>query len=493
MNSTSKLTAFYVHLREIYRLNCISATLGWDQAVNLPTLAGEERAGQLELLSTLVHERVTAPHFINSLDELAGSSLGADDAVNVRELKRQVDRERKLPATFVAEKTKTGAMCFDTWTTARPNNNFKAVLPHLKRIVELCREEAQLVGFEEHPYDALLDLYEPGARLSMVKPLLTDLAENLREMIPEIAKRTSRFPSDRCDLDEALQETLCRNIAKDLGLRPEASRLDRAPHPFMTSLGPQDIRITNRYYKDSFLPAIFGTIHETGHALYEDGLPKTWLGTPRGSAVSLGIHESQSRLWENIVGRSLPFAEYLHRQLRTVAPGKAKELSPTQIWEHANRVSPSLIRVDADEVTYSIHVVIRMLLEEQLISGALEAEDLPTAWGEAYQKYLGVRSTDDRNGVLQDMHWYGGTIGYFPTYALGNLYGAMFMETARAALPTLDQDTAAGKFSGLLTWLRTNIHERGMCHRGPELVKQVTGKTLSHQAFLSYLRNKFGV
>jgi carboxypeptidase Taq len=492
MDSATNLKLFYDRLSELYRLGCIGALLGWDQQTYMPPQAAEARASQLEYIASATHAKATDPAFLRAVDELAGvlDSLSADDLVNVREMKRELDRERKLPAEFVAEMAETSALSFSVWAKARPENDWAAVKPYLEKLVDLSRRRADLVGYEENPYDVLLDIYEPDLRTSTVKPLLLDLGERLREIIPAITDKFAGVDEPKGDYDPREQYELDRKVSFDLGFSFDSGRLDTAPHPFMTTLGPRDYRITTRYEAGNPLPSLYGVIHETGHALYELGLPLKWAGTPMGSAVSLGIHESQSRLWENLVGRSREFSHYLAPVIGEFFPG-CELADPDTLWRKANKVAPSLIRVEADEVTYSQHVVIRMLLEEQLMNKELSVADLPDAWNAMYQKYLGVTPPDYKDGVMQDMHWYDGAIGYFPTYALGNLYNAMMMEKIREAIPNLDDQIERGDFETLLAWLRENVHAHGMRYHGPELIKRITGRELEAGPFVSYLKSKF--
>ena len=282
---------------------------------------------------------------------------------------------------------------------------------------------------------------------------------------------------------------MCERIAREIGFDFESGRLDKTAHPFMTSCGPRDFRITTRYFDDNFIPALYGSMHETGHALYEMGLPPDKAGTPLGEAVSLGIHESQSRMWENLVGRSREFTAYLSGILSEFFPGQP--LSPEELWGKTNRVCPSLIRVEADEVTYNQHIVIRMLLEEALITNELKVADLPGAWNDLYEKYLGVRPPDFKDGVMQDVHWYTGSMGYFPTYSLGNLFGAMMMRKAREAMPDLSDQIGRGEFAGLLGWLLENVHQHGMRFRSAELVERIAGAKPSAEPFVEYVKEKF--
>lgn len=490
MDTKAKLTLFYDRLSELYHLRTISGILGWDQRVMMPQGAAKGRAAQRQYLALMIHGKVTDPEFAQAVDDLYEviDILSEEDRVNVRETKRNLDISRKLPEEFVSEMTEVSSMGYSAWVEARPKNDFKAVQPHLEKMVELNKRKAELLGYEEHPYDPLLDSYEQGSKTSIVKPLLLGLAEELRKIIPPIAERFSDVPELQGQYEAEKQFELFRKVAAALGFSFENGRLDQTPHPFSTTLGPSDFRITTRYDEENFLSGLYSTIHETGHALYSMGLPKEWAGTPMGSSVSLAIGESQSRIWENPVGRSREFITYLSGLLKEYFPNDS---DPEKLWWQANRVKPSLIRVEADEVTYSQHIVIRMMLEIALVEGEVKVSDLPQAWGDMYEKYLGVRPRDDRNGVMQDVHWHYGGIGYFPTYALGNLYNAMMMDQARQDIPGLTSQIEQGDFSPLRNWLIENIHQHGMKYRGPELIKRITGKELSAGPFVDYLKQKF--
>jgi len=495
MDFTRQLKQYYSHLEELYRLRCVSGLLGWDQQVFMPPKAAQGRAEQQETLGKIIHQRQTDPVFVGLVDDLCLSldRLNPDDQVNVKESKRSIDRAKKQPEDFVAEQTRVNSISYVEWTKARPANDFEAIRPHLEKNFDLARREAEYVGYQDNPYDALLDTYEPKAQIKDIKPLLERLAEQLSLLVPQVMAKLKEFPEIEGNFSEDAQHALCRRIASDMGYDFEAGRLDKTHHPFESTIGPGDVRITTRYDSANYLSSVFTSMHEAGHALYEQGLPSKWRGSALGSPISLGIHESQSRLWENVIGRSREFSKYLQRVLPEYLPQEAAQSSPEKIWSHTNRVRPSLIRVEADEVTYSLHVVIRMLLEEALINNRIKVKDLPAAWNELYRKYLNLAPHDDRDGVLQDVHWYAGMIGYFPTYALGNLYGALIMEAAREALPNLDHSIEAGRFSELLAWLRVNVHQHGMRYTGRELIKKLSKQDLSEEPFVNYIKQKFSL
>lgn len=493
MNTAENLEFYKKHLSDLYRIGCIGAVLGWDMNVCMPPGGAQARADQFEYISLAHHAKSVDPEFARVVDELFENidSIPEEYRDNVRLTKRGLDIERKLPEDYIAESAQTGALSHDTWVKSRPKNDFAATKPYLEKLVELARRRADLIGYKDHPYDALLDEYDMGATLAVVKPLLVDLGEQLRALVPGISAKFAGLGKLEGHFDKETQSKLCKKVAEELGFDFQKGRLDVSPHPFMTSMGPGDTRITTRYDESDFLESLYGVMHETGHALFDMGLPpECEKYPPIGPWLSSSLHESQSRMWENQVGRSREFSVYLTGVLKDFFPDVAA-LGPDKIWMHVNKVQPSLIRTESDEVTYSLHIVIRMLLEEQLITGALKVADLPEAWGDMYEKYLGVRSPDDKDGVMQDTHWFGGGFGYFPTYALGNLYNAMMMDSAREAIPDLPSQIQNGEFKPLLAWLRENVHQHAMRYTAPELIKKVTGKELSAKPFVDYLKRKF--
>lgn len=473
-------TELYSRLREISLLEGTAALLDWDQQTYLPKGGGENRASQLELLATLRHERLTDPR-LRAAAEAAAVSSDQSDQENGRALLRLLAREAKLPSTFIAERTRLGAQCFQVWCDAKPANDFAQVAPLLEKLISLARQETQLVGFDEHPYDALLDNYEWGGKISWVRPALLRLGDAL----PDLIARAEQRPPPQ--LDRALpldrQRALSEALLGIVGMPADETRLDVAPHPFCTTIGRGDYRITTRFDEHDLFSALFSTLHELGHSFYEANLPLAWRGTPKGSAVSLGVHESQSRLFENIIGRSREFSQVLSRLIDL--HGK-KTVSPEEVYGAVNHVRRSLIRVEADEVTYSLHVIIRMELEIALIEGSLSVKDLPAAWNSLYKKYLGLTPPTDREGVLQDVHWYSGSIGYFPTYVLGNLYGGMI----RRALPNLTAQVATGDLRSIGSWLTERIYAPGGIIQPRELIEGATGVPFSEEPFVAYLKEK---
>ncbi len=484
------------HARETALLAAVESTLGWDERTMLPEAAGPYRAEQVTLLSGMIHDRQTDPQLGQWLEELSEGPLVADPSsdagTTIRRLKRRYDKRVKLPKRLVEELTRTAALSEHAWQKARKRGDFPTMQPWLEKIFQLKREEADALGYEQRRYDALLDDYEPEARTSHVAETLSGLREQLVPLVEAIQKcgrkpdtsiLTRKYPV-------ALQEQLGRMAARQIGFDFERGRLDVTAHPFCTELGPDDCRIATRYSESFFNEALFGILHEAGHGIYDQGLRTDQYGLPPGDSVSLGIHESQSRLWENLVGRSRAFWEWLYPEAQRCFPEALGDVGLDAFYYAINAVEPSLIRVEADEATYNLHILIRFELEQAVLDEELAVGDLPGAWKEKYRKYLGVEPRDDGEGVLQDIHWSAGLIGYFPTYALGNLCAAQFFAAADRALGGLSESFARGDFGPLREWLRENIHRQGQRYNAEELVERVTGEPLSHGPLMSHLRGK---
>jgi carboxypeptidase Taq len=484
------------HARERALLQAAEAALAWDERTMLPMEGAEYRAEQLTLLAGMIHKRQTDPVLGEWLGELAAGPLAADphsvEGTTIRQMQRDYEREVKLPQSLVEELARTASLGQHTWEEARPRNDFKALAPVLEKIFALKRAEAQALGFRETAYDALLEEYEPGELTSNVRRVLAELREALVPLVaaiadsgrqPDLAILARKYPL-------AAQETLSRRAAAAIGYDFHRGRLDVTAHPFCTELGPNDCRITTHYDEHFISTSLFSTLHEAGHALYEQGLPGKWYGLPPGEATSLGIHESQSRLWENLVGRSLPFWKHFYPSVQAAFPDALSDVSLEAFYFAVNDVRPSLIRIEADEATYNLHILLRFELEQALLADELPVGELPAAWNEKYQKYLGIRPKTDTDGVMQDIHWSEGLVGYFPTYTLGNLYAAQFFEQADKELGGLAAMFARGDFVPLRTWLAENIHQHGRCYSAAELVQKTTKKPLSHGPLIAQLRAK---
>jgi len=482
--------------RSISLLGSIEGLLGWDERTKLPPAGGEYRAEQMTLLSGMIHERWLDPRFGELLDQIAESSLAADphsDAgCTIRQLRRQRQRKVKLPKTLVEEQTRVAVLGQQAWVEARRNNDFAAFQPWLTQSFALKRQEADALGYPECRYDALLDDYEPEMRTGAVAEVLGALR---KELVPLIGKvRESRRRPDvsilRRQYPVEQQKSFGREAARRIGFDFDRGRLDVTTHPFCSGLGPNDCRITTRYNEKFFNEAFFGILHEAGHGLYDQGLPGAHYGLPPGEAVSLGIHESQSRLWENFVGRSHAFWTCFFPETQRRFPAALGDVSLDDFYFAVNDVRPSLIRVEADEATYNLHILVRFELERALLDERLDAKDLPEAWNAKYQEYLGIRPPDNAQGVLQDIHWSAGLVGYFPTYALGNLYAAQWFAQAETDMGDLAGLISRGEFRPLLTWLREKIHRQGQRYTAAQLVERVTGKPLSHGPLIAHLRRK---
>jgi len=471
--------------------------LAWDEEVCMPRGGVRHRSEQSALLAGLIHDRGTDPRYGDLLASVEGSSLVSDpespQAVNVRELRRDYDRERRVPRRLVEELARVHALASQAWAEARKNDDFKSFAPWLDRVFALAREEADAVGYVGERYDALLDNYEPGMTTDRVAALFAQLETQLVPMVAalrdksEIAPggvRTREFPIDR-------QRLFMEEVATSLGFDLESGRLDVVQHPFCSMIGPGDVRVALRYFPDNFAGGFFALVHEVGHALYDQGLDPEHYGTPMGEPVSLGIHESQSRLWENYVGRSQGFWRRFYPQLKSAFHEALHDISLETFRRGVNRVSPGLIRVQDDELTYNLHIVIRFELERALLSGDLLAPDLPGAWNELYHQRLGVTPKDDATGCLQDIHWSDGLIGYFPTYTLGNVYAAQLFAAAERAVGPLDEAFADGDFRTLRTWLGENVHCHGKRYKPAEIIERVTGSAPDPSALIESLSRRY--
>jgi carboxypeptidase Taq len=485
------------HARETAKLASIMDLLEWDERTKMPPAGGEYRAEQIAYLAGEVHKRQTAPQLGEWLAQLADGSLAGDahseTGAIIRELRRQYDKKTRLPQKLVEELSRTAVLGQQLWVEARKADSFAMFQPLLEKTLDLKRQEAAALGYEDTPYDALLDDYEPGAKTAEIRVTLAALRDALTPLVEQIVASLRRPDSSilKREFPIAAQEAFGKEAAAAIGFDFTAGRLDVTDHPFCGGAGPRDIRITTRYNTHDFGDAFFSILHETGHGLYEQGLPAERFGLPTGEAVSLGIHESQSRMWENQVGRSRAFWElFLPKAVQTFPALKGVPLDA--FYAAINEVQPSLIRVDADEVTYNLHILIRFELELAMIEDQLKAADLPAAWREKYERYLGITPPNDADGALQDVHWSAGLFGYFPTYSLGNLYAGQFFAKANADLGELDAAFRRGEFRPLLDWLREHIHRHGQRWSASELAVKITGKPLSHTAWFEQMRTKYG-
>jgi carboxypeptidase Taq len=488
-NAYEKLQA---RAREVYLYRSAVALLQWDEETYLPSKAVAYRAEQLGFLEAKAHLLATEPQVGDWLKECEDQGFAADSdlGANVREWRRDYDRATKLPVALVEEFEKVCALARDAWKHAKQNSDFAHFAPFLTKILELTRQRADLWGFAESPYDALLEGFEPGATVKNVAPVFRELQPALTNILDGAADRSLPEHYLKGEYPIGGQQALNATLARAFGYDFAGGRIDETTHPFATTLGPEDQRITTRYDDTLFQNSFYGVLHETGHALYEQGLLKEAYGTPLGSARSLGIHESQSRLWENHVGRSRQFWQRWHGPACEHLPW-LRRFTPEDVARGVQRVAPSLIRVEADEVTYDLHILLRFELEIDLVEQRLEVRDLPAAWKDHFKKLFGLVVPSDRLGALQDIHWSMGAFGYFPTYTLGNLNAAQLMAAAERSIPDLEKALQEGEYGPLLQWLRTNVHLHGQRFSSSELMKRATGEPTQAKYRIEYLRRKY--
>jgi carboxypeptidase Taq len=485
-------------LQEVTDLRAAAYLLGWDQSTYMPPGGATARGRQLGLLQRLAQEKFTDPAIGRLLDELQpyADSLpyDDDDAALIRVTRRQYERAIKTPPAFTAELAQHGAASYAMWSQARPANDFAALRPYLEKTLELSRRYADFFPGYAHPADPLIEGIDYGMSVAILRPLFAELRTQLSALVQTISRQGpvddaclyQPFPEDK-------QLAFALEIAQHFGYDLQRGRQDQTLHPFAAKFSLGDVRITTRVRANDLREPLFVTMHEAGHALYEQGIAAPLDGTPLGAGTSAGVHESQSRLWENVVGRSHGFWQHYYPRLQATFPDQLGQTSLETFYRAINKVQPTLIRVNADELTYNLHVIIRFELELALLEGALAVADLPAAWRAAYAENLGVTAPDDRDGVLQDVHWYAFMIGgVFQGYTLGNIMAAQFYAAALRAHPTIPDEIAAGNFTTLYTWLREQIYQHGSKFTTAELLERVTGERLTLQPYLAYLRSKYG-
>ncbi|RPI99048.1 MAG: carboxypeptidase M32 [Chloroflexi bacterium] len=485
-------------LADVVNLRQAASLLGWDQQVNMPSGGAHARAEQLATLSKLAHEMFASDDVGKLLDEAAAEVAGMDvsnnDAALVRVARHDYDLETRLPTALVEEIARTSTLAHEVWAKARAENNFAAFVPMLEKIFDLMRQQASALGYTDRPYDALLDQYEPNMKTADVERLFEELRTELVPFVASIFERLDavdrkpiylHYPEDK-------QAEFGLKVIKQLGYDMTRGRQDKSVHPFTTTFSINDVRITTRYYEDYMPTALFGSIHEAGHAMYEQGSDQSLEGTMLAGGTSLGVHESQSRLWENVVGRSRGFWRYYYPQLQATFPEQLGQVDLEAFYRAINSASRSLIRVEADEVTYNLHIMLRFELENALLEERLAVKDLRDAWNAKMEQYLGITPPNDgKEGVLQDVHWSSCLVGYFPTYSLGNFLAAQYWDKALADVPSIPSDIERGDFSTLLDWLRQNIHQYGRKYWPPELTERITGESIQVRSFLKYLKTKY--
>lgn len=493
-----KLTELKARTLDIRNLRYAASVLGWDQQTQMPKGGTKARASQLATLSKVAHEMFVNDG-IGELIEAAEQEVQhfdpeSDDYRLVQVIKRDYHRATKLPSTFVAEFSRQTTLAHEIWAKARQDNDFEHFRPILETLVDLVRQKAEYLGYEEHPYDALIDEFEPGAKTSQVATVFSQLREELVPLVHAILEKQSinsdeplrrHFPIEK-------QEAFGLKVVQQMGYDMARGRQDIAVHPFCISFSCDDVRITTRFDANFLQPALFGTIHESGHAMYEQGVNPAYEGTFLSKGTSLGVHESQSRLWENMVGRSRGFWQHYYPSLQETFDGVLDDVDLETFYRAINYVSPSFIRVEADEVTYPLHIMLRFEIEQDILSGQLTVKEAPAAWNDKFKSYFGAVPPTDTLGLLQDVHWSSGLMGYFATYLLGTLLSAQLYHHARQAHPQIPDEIQHGQFATLLQWMRTHIHQHGRKYLPDELIQKATGEPLSHRYFMDYLRQKYG-
>jgi carboxypeptidase Taq len=483
-------------LGEVYDLNGALSVLGWDQQTYMPPGGSEERGAAMATISRIMHLKITSDELQKCLSDcesqLSGLDPDSDEARLVKVTRREVNRRIRIPADWVAGFAEATSVGQEKWEEAKGTSDFARFQPYLERIMELRREYASFFQPYDHIYDPMLDEFEPGLKTADVQQIFDVLRKQQVELIHELTSRPqveSAFL--RQFFPENVQWDFGVDVITNMGFDWNRGRQDNSAHPFTTTFGMGDVRITTRVIPDNLASALFSTIHEGGHALYEQGFSPSLLRTPLATGASMAVHESQSRMWENLVGRSKGFWTFYYPKLQQLFPSQLGNVSMDMFYRGINRVEPSLIRTESDEATYNLHIMLRLEMEIALLERKYEVRELPEIWRSRMKEYLGVVPKDDAHGVLQDIHWAGGLIGYFPTYALGNVISAQVWEALKKDIPDLDEQIARGQFHALLDWLRRKIHVYGAKFETQELVQKVTGSKIDPAPYLKYLNTKF--
>jgi len=482
------------HMRKLADVRAALALMQWDQETYLPPKGAGFRAQQVATLSEMAHELATSEKLGSLLESLENASaLNEKEKKNISLNREDFLKQKKYPPAFVRKMSETVSKSFNAWNLAKKENRFSLFEKELAELVELKKEETGILGFTDHPYDALMDEFEKGCTVQLIDKLFGNMLPKLRGILEKIQDAKPLHDSFLFkSFDKKKQWDFGMQVVAELGFDFGAGRQDLSSHPFSTSFNKFDVRITTRIDENDFSSMLFSCIHETGHALYEQGLPESEYGLPSGEFASLGIHESQSRLWENHVGRSRSFWKFHFPLALEKFPDAFKEIQEETFYKAVNKVKPSLIRTESDELTYHFHVMIRYEIEKMLIRGELKTADIPACWNEQYKKWLDVDVPDDQHGCLQDVHWSHGSFGYFPTYSLGSFYAAQFFASANKNDPQLQDNLKKGNTAGLLQWLRQRIYASGRISNSEEICKNATGESLNVQYFLDYLLDKYG-
>lgn len=477
---------------KIMDVNASIGLMSWDQETYMPQGSSDLRSRQIATLSGIVHEMLTSSNYHQLLLKLKeNKSLDSFQQRNIELSLQDYTKKAKFTTEFVEEQSKAISLAFQAWQTAKSKNDFSLFEKPLSRLVELKFQEADIKGYENHVYNAFVDDYEPGMNVEILDKVFIPVKEKLGPLVDLVLLKTNSLKNFKRKYTLTPQWDFTIELLNKLGYNFNYGRQDKSSHPFSISFGPQDARITTRFDENDLTESIWSTIHECGHAFYEMGLSMENYGIPAGEACSLSIHESQSRLWENMVGRSKPFWEYMFPILKSYFPDQLFNVSLNDFYKEANKVEKGLIRTNADELTYHFHVLIRYEIEKALFSKQISVKDLPTTWNELYKKYLSIDVPNNKLGVLQDVHWSHGSFGYFPTYSLGSFYAAQFFNAAQNQIPELNNQMSSGNYSTLLDWLKENIHQHGRIYNSEDLCKRVTGEGLNFDYFYRYVEKKY--
>ena len=483
---------FMTQVNDLYKFQAIQGHLGWDQETIMPAKGAEARGEILAWLASQRHEKLIAPNFGKVIAELENQETDEFLSANVKEMRRKYDEAVKIPTEFVAEFTKARSEALIAWQQARKESDFSLFSPHLEKLISMTREKIDYLGCEDTPYDVLLDEYEVGMKVSDYDPLFAELKERLVPLLSKIMQSGVEIPRlpESLVFTEKKQEKFCNEVSKAMGFDFEAGRMDISTHPFCAGLWPGDTRFTTRFDEKDPFSCLYAVMHESGHGLYEQGLPFEQSFSPAGGAISLGVHESQSRFWENQIGRTASF-------WKVVMPWFKREFPDCPDWDSetldliANEVKPDFIRVEADEITYNLHIMIRYEIEKKIFNENLPVDQIPTLWNNMMKDWFGIEVPNDSLGCLQDIHWSMGAFGYFPTYTLGNLYAAQLLSAMEKELGNIDQIIASGDWSSMLTWLREKIHSKGSVLEPSDLIESATGSPPSPEPFLEYVEKKY--
>lgn len=484
-------------LSEVTALRQTQAVLWWDRETQMPSGGAEARGNQLALLAKLEHQLFTSQEIGRLLNDLAAETSeldpDSDEARLVKVTKRQYDLEVKLPESLVEEMSRTSSEAIGVWQRARSESDFKSYAPYLKRNAEVSRKLAEAFGYKDRPYDAFVSIFEPGMTTTQLETIFAELKATIQPLLQEVVERQSAVDDSVLfqHYEPEKQLSFSLDVAKQFGYDLERGRLDRSAHPFCQSMSRGDVRITTRVMPDFLNACLFAVLHESGHAMYEQGVSPRFAGTPLSGGTSAGVHESQSRLWENLVGRSRPFQEYLFPRLQQTFPQQLGNTDIETFYKAINKVYPSHIRVEADEVTYNLHIMMRFELENQMLEDKVDIDTLDEIWNERMRDYLGIVPTSSAEGVLQDIHWAWGGIYTFPGYTIGNVIGTQLFAQAHKEMPSLDDDISKGEFANLLGWLQTNLYEHGGKFEANELTQRITGEPVNTKAWTQYVTTKF--